>query len=223
MKAALDIDRDGQVAAVTFVDDSKLPAAIRQRGEQIAKGWKFLPPTKDGKSVGGRTYAGMQVCIMPNDGGIDFTIADTGNGPASFVRTPRKPLSTALPVSKLISQGVSRLRGKIAIRVSVDGKATLESATLDDPGLQQQYGHLWERDQRETLRYSHYLPELVDGVPVATRFETTVEGLWVKREDRKTVLAEMQKHIEQSDACKTLRGDDGRQIASDSPFQRVDG
>ena len=128
MQAALDIDRDGQVTAVTFVDDSKLPVAIRKRGEQMAKSWKFLPPTKDGKAVGGRTYARMQACIVPNDAGIDFTVTNTGNGPASFFRAARKLKSTALPVSKLMGQGFSRLHYTITYRVSVRRKTARQFA-----------------------------------------------------------------------------------------------
>lgn len=46
MQAALDVDRDGRVTAVTFVDDAKLPDAIRERGEEVAKSWTFVPPHK---------------------------------------------------------------------------------------------------------------------------------------------------------------------------------
>lgn len=223
MQAALDVDRDGRVAAVTYVDDGKVPDAIRQRGEQVAMGWTFLPPVKEGKAVAGRTYVGMQVCIVPQGDSIDFSIAYSDNGPASFFRAPRKPRSGALPIGKLMAQGVSSLRGKIIYLVSVDGKARLESATLDDPELQEQYGHLWRRDQRENLKNFRYRPELIDGVPTATRVETIAELGWSRVEDRKAFVAQMQERDEQSDACKALKNDNGRQIASDSPFQRIGG
>lgn len=228
MQAALDIDRDGRVAAVTYVDDKQVPDAIRQHGEQVAKGWTFVPPVKGGKAVAGRTYAGMQVCLAPRDDSIDISIAYSGNGPAIFSHAPGKQLRTrggqagVLPIGRLLRQGIDRLRGKIIFVVSADGKAHLESATLDDPELQEQYGDLWLKDQRETLKnFFRHRPELIDGVPTATRVESIAEQRW--SQDPKAFDADDQQRQEQSDACRALKNDNGRQIASDSAFQRIQG
>lgn len=232
MQAALDIDRDGRVAAVTYVDDEQVPDAIRQHGEQVAKGWTFVPPVKAGKSVAGRTYARMQVCLAPRDDSIDISIAYSGNGPATFfhARAPRNRLRTrggmepALPVRKLLAQGISSLQGKIIYVVSAEGKASLESATLDDPELQEQYGVHWLKEQRDSLKnFFRHRPELIDGVPTATRVESVVALEWSPGEDTNDLDARHQERDEQSDACKALRNDNGRQIASDSAFQRIQG
>jgi hypothetical protein len=223
MQAALDIDRTGHVTAITYVDDGKIPDAIRQRGEQVARGWKFLPPVKEGQAVSGRTYVGMQACIVPRADSIDFSIVYARNGPASFYRAPKKPRPSALPIARLVDQGVNSLRGKIVYVVSVDGKAQLESATLDDPKLQEQYGRPWRVEQRELLKSFRFRAELIDGTPTATRVETIAELEWFRAEDRKAAAAEMQARHEQSDACKALRNDNGRQIASNSPFKRIEG
>ncbi len=225
MQAALDIDRDGRVAAVTYVDDHKVPDVIRQRGEQVAKAWVFLPPEKDGQSLTGRTFVGMHVCLSPRDDGVDFAITSSDNGPATILSARSKPLRTrggssaALPLGKLLDQDVSRWRGKVIYTVSAEGKAKLESATLDDPQLQERYGHLWLNAQRETFKNFRYRPELVDGVATSTRMESTVE-VWADRTD---LAARTQERDEQSDACQALKSDNGRQIASDSPFKRIEG
>lgn len=225
MQAALDIDRDGRVSAVTYMDDSKVPDVIRQRGEQLAKAWMFQPPEKDGRSVTGRTFVGMQVCLVPRDDSMDIAITSADNGPASILSARSKPLRTraggsaALPLVKLLNQDVSRWQGKVIYAVSAEGKAKVESATLDDAQLQERYGDLWLKAQDEIFKGFRYLPELIDGVPTSTRMESTVE-FWADGADR---AARTQERDEQSDACRALKNDNGRQIASDSPFKRVGG
>lgn len=221
MQAALDVDRDGRVTAVTFVDDAKLPDAIRERGEEVAKSWTFVPPIKAGEAVSGRTFAAMTACVVPSDDGLEFTVAYAGNGPGTSYLPPRRR-KAVMPVGKLVSQGVNGLRGTIVYVVSADGKAQLESATLDEPELQRRYGDLWKRDQREVQKNTRYLPELIDGVPIATRVETASVQEWVRTGDGEG-LARIQARVESSDACKALRGDNGRQIASDSPFKLIGG
>lgn len=93
-----------------------------------------------------------------------------------------------------------------------DGKAELESATLDDPKLQAQYGALWRKGQRETLKRSHYQPEMVDGVPIATRMESVSEWMWFAAGSG-DAAAEIQKQREQTSACRALRGGAGTMVA----------
>ncbi|MBF6023529.1 energy transducer TonB [Lysobacter niastensis] len=227
MQAALDIDRDGRVAAVELIDGEKLPDVIRQQAQQRALALKFQPPVKAGQPVGGRTYAHVQACIAPKADGLDVSFAFTGNGPASTYHPPRKPQSPALPIAKLMGQGIDGMKGKVVYVVSVDGKATLERATLDDPELQAQYGELWLKDQRAFFKRFRYRPELIDGVPTPTRVEDEIENRWVRyhtsKEAEANRQAERQARAESSDACRALRSDDGRQLASDSPFKRIDG
>lgn len=225
MQAALDIDGDGRVAAVTYIDERKVPDFIRQRGEQVAKAWMFQPPVKNGRSVTGRTFVGMQVCLVPRDDSLDIAITSSDNGPATILSARSKPVRTraggsaALPLIKLLDQDVSHWQGKVVYTVSAEGKSKLESATLDDPQLQERYGDLWLKAQDEIFKGFRYLPELTDGVPTSTRMESTVE-FWADRADR---AARTQERDEQSDACQALKSDNGRQIASDSPFKRIEG
>ncbi len=221
MQAALDVDREGRVTQVEFVDKLAVPDVIRQRARKVASGWRFQPPMKDGKAVSGRTYAGVQACVVPVAEDLDVSIAFGGNGPASFHVTPNKPRSMALPIDVLQERGITRLQGKITYVVGVGGRATLESATLDEPALQAQFGEMWKRDQREIIRYSRYLPEMVDGVAIPTRLEFTSILQWTQ--DMDSVRDDARRADEQSDACRTLRGEDGERIASDSPFKRTEG
>lgn len=227
MQAALDIDRDGRVAAFAYVDDEKVPDAIRQRAEQVAKGWTFVPPVKKGNAVAGRTYAGKQVCLAPRDDCIDIFIAYSSNGPATFYHASRNQLRTrgrrepALPIGRSITQGISHLRGKTIHVVSAERKANLESARLDDPELQEQYGDLWDKGQRENFRNFRHRSEMIGGAPTTTRVETIAERKWSRVADLNAFDAAVQERQEQSDACKALRNDNGRQIASNIPFQRI--
>lgn len=223
MQAALDIDVEGRVSAVTFVDERKVPEVVRRDAEQVARSWRFMPPTRNGKAVSGRTYAGVQACLAPTPHGIDYTFAFTGNGPASTFRPPRKPpRAPALPIATLMGQGVDHLTGRTVYVVSPEGTATLESAVLDDPELQARYGHLWLRDQREFFKNFRYQPELIDGVPTATRLETATSQRWLKDASRSDIDARVRERDENSDACRKLRGEQDRQIASDSVFKRID-
>jgi hypothetical protein len=221
MQAALDIDREGRVTQVEFVDKLAVPDVIRQRAQKVASGWQFQPPMKDGKAVSGRTYAGVQACVAPDAEGLDVSYAFGGNGPASFYLKPNKPSSMALPVATLQRKGIKHLQGKVTYVVGVGGRAKLESATLDEPEMQAQFGEMWKRDQREMLRYARYLPEMVDGVAIPTRLEYTSTVQWAASMD--AVRDQIQKTNEQSDACRMLRGEDSERIASDSPFKRTEG
>lgn len=225
LQAALDVDRDGRVGAVTYVDnDKKMPGVIRQRAEQVALGWKFAPPVKDGRPVAGRTYARMSVCIAPQGDGMQYSVLYSNNGPATFFDAPpRRSRSLAFPLSRLLDRGINQYKGKITYVVSADGKAQLESATLDDPQLQKQYGSVWRRDQRWFVEDRRYLPELIDGVPTDTRIETTIEYKWFGSKDAKGIAAEQRDLDAESQACQTLKNSGNRQIASDSAFKRIEG
>lgn len=225
LQAAVDVDRDGRVTAVTYVDgNEKLPDAIRQRAEEVAMGWKFAPPVKDGKPVAGRTYAGMNVCIAPQGEGMQFSVLHSINGPATFFHEPaRRSRSPALHIGSLIDRGIYKMKGKIIFAVSADGKAKLESATLDDPQLQKQYGNAWRKDQRWFVEDRRYLPELIDGVPTATRIESTIEYTWWDDGDAKAVADASREERAESAACQALKNSGNRQIASDSAFKRIEG
>ncbi len=222
LQAGLDVDREGHVSGVTFVDDEKVPDSVRRDAERIARTWRFQPPSSAGKPVSGRTYAGIQACLVPTQVGIAYSFAFAGNGPASTYQQARKPHGVAMPVAKLLREGVSRLRGKVVYVVAPDGTATVEKAVLDDPKLQARYGDLWLRDQRAFFKNYRYRPELVDGVAMSTRLETVWEQVWFEQGKSRDVDARLQAEAERSDACRNLRGDQNRQIASDSVFKRVE-
>ncbi|MBU8976466.1 energy transducer TonB [Lysobacter sp. MMG2] len=222
LKAALDIDVQGNVSAVSFIDEAKVPDALRREAERLAQSWRFQPPRKDGKAVSGRTYATLQTCLVPSAAGIDYTFSYAGNGPSGTYRPPRKMHMPAMPIDTLMSEGVSRYGGKITYLVKPDGSVTLEKAVLDDPALQARYGQLWSRDQREYMKGFHYRPELIDGVATATRVEATVEQRWAEEGELDKLDAEMRADDARTDACRKLRGAQDHQIASDSVFKRID-
>lgn len=222
LKAGLDVDNEGRVSNVTFVDDERVPDAVRRDAERIARAWRFQPPSKAGKPVGGRTYAGIQACMVSSRDGIDYTFAFVGNGPAGTYRPPRKGHSPVMPIAKLMGEGVDRLGGKVVYVVAPDGTATVEEAVLDDPKLQAHYGHLWLRDQRDYFKGFRYRPELIDGVATSTRIETVSEQVWFKEARRHDLDVHVRAENERSDACRKLRGAENRQIASDSVFKRLE-
>lgn len=222
MQAALDIDVEGRVSNVEFIDDRKLPDMLRRDAAQVARSWRFMPPTRNGKAVSGRTYASFQACLVPSPRGIDYTFAFAGNGPASTFLPSRKPRSIGLPIATLMGEGVNQVSGRNVYVVSPEGKVTLESAVLDDPKLQARFGPVWFRDQRELFKQFRYQPELIDGVPTTTRLETQTAYMWSRDLTRADIEAQRREEDGQSDACRKLRGEQDRQIASDSVFKRID-
>ena len=216
-EAAIDVDAAGHVSSVE-IGDSKLPASLRERAAQVARQWRFQPVLRDGRAVGGRTYARMHVCLVPDGEDLRVAVDYLGNGPG--ITRPRSPAPPLLPMSELIGRGIGGLEGKRRYRIGADGHATVESATLDDPQLQKRYGDVWLRQQRKWVGETRYKPELVDGVAVSTVLEEDFDITWQPRVRNYTdAMAQLAK---QSRACKQAAGFEASPpVAVDSPFKRM--
>lgn len=218
MRAALDIDREGQVAGIEFVDAERVPVILAQSAEAEIRRWVFAPPMRDGRAVSGRTYALVRMCLIPSGEQYEYTVSYAGNGPLSRFHPP-KSWSPDVPTPP----GIKRLTGTITYLVSPEGKATLESAVLDDEALREKYGRQWFLFQADWLKQQRFVPEQIDGVPVATRVNYAT---WISfgpkpvgnsRRARGSFDAEFRRA-----SCQELveASESQRQIASDSAFQR---
>lgn len=218
MRAALDIDREGHVAGVEFVDAEGVPVILTQSAETEIRRWAFAPPTRGGQAVSGRTYALVRMCLIPKGEQYEYTVSYAGNGPLSRFH-PSKSWSPDVPRPP----DIKRLTGTITYLVSPEGKATLESAVLDDEALREDYGRKWFLFQADWLKQQRFVPEQIDGVPVATRVNyATWISFGPKRVDgsrraRGSFDAEFRR-----ESCQDLveASESQRQIASDSAFQR---
>ena len=214
-EVALDVDPEGRVAAVE-ISRGKVPAALIDRVDAAARQWRFQPLMRDGKAVNGRTYARMEICLVPNEDEYQVAIDYRGNGPGFL--PPRNPKSTILPVRELARHGI-RLEGKIRYRVGVDGRAVLEYAELSDPELKKKYGDIWRRQQSLWMAEDRYRPEQINGVPVATLLEVATSEEWAPSDERKRRRAE---YAMGTQACRVAAGSASSEpTAVDSPFRRL--
>ncbi|MGN2254145.1 energy transducer TonB [Frateuria sp. GZRe12] len=102
----LDIDTQGQVAAVKVMDPQPflmpnfgrqilqappygpLPPVLKQAAVQVASKWRFQPTRVSGKPVTGRTWAQATLEIVKHeDGNFGVTLRYLRNGPYMEMRT----------------------------------------------------------------------------------------------------------------------------------------
>ena len=217
--ARLEVDATGKVAVAELIGKKPHPI-LAERAEAVARAWRFQPVLRDGKPVGGTTYANMHICVVPDGEGMRVAIDFAGNGPDS--EWGRRKGSSELPIGSMVGAGIFGLSGKVQYRVGADGRAKLESATLSDPKLQSRYGVSWWRELNNLVKESRFKPEMVDGVPVATRVETVYELRWLKSDDKKAAQAMNSEVIAESNACRSLRENGVKaEVALDSPFKRL--
>lgn len=217
-QVALDVDATGRV--VKAEPDAQLAPVLQEPARKVAMGWRFAPITERGQAVAGTTYANMRLCLMPDGDGFNVVADLAGNGPGNVPgqRTPLLP-----PPPKGLRDGVE-VSGKVRYQVMPDGRATLQSAELSDPSQQARDGTTWRRHVSQWLSKRRFMPEVVDGKPVATlvdlplTFELHRTGS-VLEAQRKVA----EKHVEhRRQVCRaTAEEDRNRAVAVDSRFTRA--
>lgn len=211
----LDIDEQGRVTAIE--PTSPMPGAVEQAIRRHARAWRFEVPTRDGRPVGGTTYARMGICAMAGDNGdLMVSIGNPVNGPGSGPRTKR---SVFLPPASGELLQLGRLEMVAVYDVGADGRAKLVSIASTPrkargvSGVEMAFGR-WLASQR-------FRPELLDGQPVATRMRMPVTFTWAPA-SRDEGLAIMREAVATSPSCRVLLDDgkaDDRPVAVDSRFR----
>ena len=217
-QARVEVDSAGKVVAVT--PDPALPAAVGSAIRNTVAGWRFAPPTKDGRAVSGVTFLYLGACAVPEGENFRFAVSYRGSGPAhSGPSAPAFPFGAMRPGHSL--------KLKLSYTVLADGTARVEEivfpkgdrgADADKPAFR--------RSLQEWVKASKFEPEQLDGRPVATRMSHPIEFKLGTTGTFNSAQRDGEKEAQRSAAaqpsCQTALAatkDDERPVALDSPFQ----
>ncbi|WP_299345616.1 energy transducer TonB [uncultured Pseudoxanthomonas sp.] len=195
--------------------NEKLPAVVRGVIEERVLRWRFEPARVGGVAKTGVTHVFMDACAVPlPDGGMRMALDYRSNGPALaqgalFAAPPRYPVDAA----RMAREG----RFRVVINVGQDGTATVGSIDPLEGSLKP-----FEKTLRDWVAAMRYVPEQVDGVPIATQLAIPVDfamggGMGMRRAER----AEKEQAA-QSPECRAASAggtDPQRPVVLDSPFK----
>jgi hypothetical protein len=146
----------------------KLPEPIRQAVEQHVLQLRFQPVVVDGVARTASTQVLLEACAVQQPGGeLSLAIDYRSNGPGYSSGEARPtPLTYPRAAAEAAVEGTFDL----VVRVETDGSAMVES-------IKRLRGNqrMFERDIRAWVEAQRYVPEQVDGVPVATRLTQHVD------------------------------------------------
>lgn len=197
--------------------DQKLPAVIREAIAQRVAQWRFEPARVDEQSRAGATTVFVDACAVPAANGDMRLAVDYGwNGPGYadgryFHPAPRYPVEAA----QRNKGGVFR----VVLQIGADGRATVETIET----LQGQLP-LFEKALRTWVAALRYVPEEIEGAPVATRVAIPVDfamGGFDRKHERQEREAR-----QRSPECMAAMGQDTeeapqRPVVLDSPFKPI--
>lgn len=196
-----------------------LPAHLREIVEHRAMALRFKPVVIDGERKGGTTHVFLQGCILPgNDGSLRIAMDYSHNGPGYADGALRLP-----PLAYPRAAWAAGVQGsfELIVLVAADGSASIESIEGRRRDLRP------FREALETWVASmRYVPEQIDGVPVATRisiFTDFVIGEYAasrrvaRDQAEQTRLAEAKASKQCIDAARDERTPPS--VALDSPFK----
>ena len=140
----------------------KLPPVIRTLVEQRVTQWRFEPAQVQGVAKGGVTHVFLDACIAPRaDGGMQVAMNYRTHGPglangAVLVSPPRYPVEAA----RSNREGSFR----VVAQIGPDGRATIASVETTHGSLKP-----FEKTLHDWVASIRYVPEQVDGQPIATQ------------------------------------------------------
>lgn len=197
--------------------DPKLPAVVRDAIAQRVGQWRFEPARVHDQPRAGVTTVFLDACAVPSENGDMRLAVDYGwNGPGYadgryFHPAPRYPVDAA----KRGAVGEFR----VVLQVGVDGRASVETIEARKGQLR-----LFEDALRTWVSVLRYVPEEIDGAPVATRIAIPVDfsmGGFNSREYERQEREARRKSPE----CMAAMGEDAdapqRPVVLDSPFKPV--
>lgn len=224
MQAAVEIDATGAVTNVGV--DPAVPQSLRDHAAQIVRTWRFEPVVHEGKAVGGHTYTQLRACAVPVGESYNVAIEFMGNGPGRIKSRRSTPIP--LPPAGMMHGSRMELESKLRYRVRDDGRAELLAIDIADPDQASRYGRSWRRAVETWLGREKFLPEMLDGKPVATVVELPMKLVGETRPA--SSAASLEREIERNrdevarkaSVCQRAADDgDNRAVAVDSPFRRI--
>lgn len=212
--ALIQVDATGRVTVVE--PDAALPTALQQVVRERALQWKFDPPLLEGRPVAGTTYATLRGCAVPD--GDDYRIALDFKGTGPRYLTGHVPLPPQYPVDAIRSN--RQTNALVTYVVGTDGNATVERIVHADLGM----ARYFDKTLTQWVEAMRYAPERLDGQPVRTRIETTVDFALGKMASPASMRKERQQQLQQSPECQLATqgaAEPTRSLVLDSPFRRL--
>lgn len=189
----------------------KLPVPVREAIERRVKQWRFEPALVDGVARPGVTHVRLQACAIPQaDGSLRVGMDYQGNGPGyadDALRLPR------LPYPPAAMQSGAQANIDLDVRVGEDGRATLQSMKARR-GSAKDFKPVLEA----WVAALRYVPEEVDGRPIATQVRIPVQFYFIERSRRQ----EHQAAAARTPECTAAAGqpeDPMNPVVLDSPFR----
>lgn len=215
-QARVEIDANGKVLSVA--PDPKLPPLVADAVRSTVGALAFVPARRDGHPVGGVTHVHLGACAAPVDDGFRLAIEYRNHGPGRVGEpSPQYPLA-------LLRPGTST-RLQLDYRVEPDGTAVVENldvsrGTARDRSAARAMMQQW-------LSANRFEPELVGGVPVATRVSMPMEVIAMKKTltrsgPAREAQALMQAKALQNTTCQAALAESAKKdptLVRDSPFR----
>jgi len=189
----------------------KLPVPVREAIERRVAQWRFEPAHVDGVAKPGITHVRLQACAIPKpDGSLHIGMDYQGNGPGyanDALRLPRLPY----PPAAMRSGAQANIN--LDVRVGEDGLVTLQSMNATRGSVKDFKAILeaWGAVMR-------YVPEEVDGRPIATQVRIPVSFYFSERSQRR----ELQASAARTPECVAAAGQPSEPadpVVLDSPFK----
>ena len=162
-EAAVEIDATGRIAKAA--PDPRLHPALVDSMLAAVNRLEFTPLTIDGRPVTGSTHIRLRGCAVPAEGGIRVAYDVIGAGPGLGRSIPR--------YSREAAQASASGRYTVRYRVEPDGRGVVETITPEDGSRAML--PIFKPILLDWIEEGRYAPEMIDGVPVATRMERRVE------------------------------------------------
>lgn len=195
------------------VANQQLPEPIRRAMEAHIGQWRFEPVVVDGRPSVGTTYVFVDACVVEReDGQLGVAMDYLWNGPGYADNALQHPPPLYPPdAARAGNEGSFR----VIQRIGVDGVVAVESIErLSGPRKS------FEPALRTWATALRYVPEEINGAPVATRIMIPVEFKLTETSVR-SERAKQRAAAQGSDACITASG--GREqdnpVVSESLFR----
>lgn len=211
-----EIDASGKVLSVA--PDPKLPPLVADAVRSTVAALVFVPPRRDGQPVGGVTHVHLGACAAPVDDGFRLAIEYSNHGPGRVgEQWPQYPAA-------LLRPGMSTSL-KLDYRVEADGTAIVENLDVNQGSARTRTAA--RAMMQQWLAGNRFEPELVGGVPVATRVSMPIEIIAMKktmaaRSAPLQAQALIQAKARQSTTCQAALAEasqKARTLVVDSPFK----
>ena len=217
-RVGADVDATGHVIATQVEQD--VPASIAAVLTSAVKQWQFVSATRNGQSVPAHTFIYAKLQALPNASGqYDLHISFAGNGP-KFDRAGREP-------HQYPREAVHRRQAAfVFLHATVQPDGRLADMTVDSQFAEWPVSTSFKDASLKIARSWHFIPEQVDGQPVATHVRIpinfTMSGQILTPEQIKILREAARKKDAVADAEADQPGiplPSEQEVALDSPLQ----